>query len=454
MKLSRKGWLAVGLTAAFMSTAALAAGLWSTLPIVGNASFCASTVTGAGGLGGATGQGQASTGSICGQTVPSGPPLLLGGELIPADTGLQQPATVTIPSSLLGNFSGTPRNYLDNGDFAVQQYGTGIITCAQNAGQTVTTHVDRWGCGANVAVGAGRIQITTSVPAAPTGFSAMLRVYRTSGALLQPVCAYQEIPTVRATELAGKTVTLSAFETALAGLVADNSGLTTMSIFVGTGTDEGLGTMTASPAITPAWTGIAFVVNQQVITVSTTAGRYSVTGTIPATATEVGVAICFTPTATGAGTTDGFAFTGAQLEVAPSPTAFEFVPFENELRTAQRYFWRITESATVISRRDSGCAVSTTSLAVCQINFPQVMRVAPTMTYTAGFTLTVAAQTSAVVCTATRTSTTLTGAAANTQGVPIDCTSAAGFGAAGTAAQLYDLGTGSSTGIINAFADF
>lgn len=87
MKTLRKGLMAIGVLAAIVSTAAYAAGMFSTLPIIGGASFCASTVTGTGGLGGVTGQGQGSTGSICGQTVPAGPPTLTGAELFPADTG-------------------------------------------------------------------------------------------------------------------------------------------------------------------------------------------------------------------------------------------------------------------------------------------------------------------------------------------------------------------------------
>lgn len=77
-----------------------AAGNWSTLPIVGGASFCASTVSGTGGLGGVTGQGQGTTGSICAQTVPAGPSVVTGNELVPADepntaTG-QSPQTVVL----------------------------------------------------------------------------------------------------------------------------------------------------------------------------------------------------------------------------------------------------------------------------------------------------------------------------------------------------------------------
>jgi hypothetical protein len=90
---------------------AYAAGNWSTLPIVGMASFCGSTVTGAvlpaaqGPYGLVPGSTQGTSIGICGQTIPAGPPDLTGNELIPADTGLangQPPATVTIPSILLG----------------------------------------------------------------------------------------------------------------------------------------------------------------------------------------------------------------------------------------------------------------------------------------------------------------------------------------------------------------
>lgn len=103
---------AVGMAALILTSGIVfAAGNYSTYPIVGGASFCASTVTGAGGLGGNTGQGQASTGSICAQTVPAGPPSLTGTELIPMDTGLANgapPQSVVIPSTLLANgYGGT-----------------------------------------------------------------------------------------------------------------------------------------------------------------------------------------------------------------------------------------------------------------------------------------------------------------------------------------------------------
>lgn len=100
----RKGFLAAGLLAV-MASVTFAAGNWSTLPIVGGASFCASTVTGTGSLGGITGQGQGSTGSICAQTIPAGPPSLTGAEQFPADTkltGSAPPQTVVVTTCQLG----------------------------------------------------------------------------------------------------------------------------------------------------------------------------------------------------------------------------------------------------------------------------------------------------------------------------------------------------------------
>jgi hypothetical protein len=388
MKLNYRG-AAIGLCALIAAVGiAHAAGMWSTLPTVGQPAQCISTVSGAGGFnpqgnvggGGATGQGQASSGSTCAQTVPAGPPLLTGAEEVPADTGQQIPATVTIPVALLGNFSGTPRNYLDNGSLNVQQRGTGTITCGTTSGVPSSAYgPDRWGCDANVASGAGRTAIVTTAALLPTGFASVNTVFRTSGALTQPICQIQEIPTAKATALQGKTVTFSFYAAALAGLSADNGNLITASIITGTGSDQGLGTMTASPAITPAWTGVASPVSQQVIPITTTPTRYSVTGIIGSTVTEAAVALCFTPTATGAGATDGFADTGLQLEVAPSPSSYEFHDIAFDTLVAQRYFEILTEPASGVQVPVVGNSTSATAAAMTY-QFPVTMRAAPTFT--------------------------------------------------------------------------
>lgn len=367
--------VAVAAAVVIAAPLAWAAGLFNGYPIVGGASYCdGSSVAGVPG-----------TAPVCNVTVPAGPQFLTGAEIVPADTLLpsgQQPQTVAIPSALLGNFSGTPRNYLDNGAMAVQQRGTGTVTCGTNTPPTSTAYsADRWVCDANVAVGVGRTALVTSTPTPPTGFQASLTVWRNSGALTQPVCVMQEIPSVRSTYLAGKTVTLSFLADALAGLSADNGNAITASIIWGTGTDQGFGTLTASPAITPAWTGIAFAANQVPITITTTFARYAVTAPIPATATEVGVLLCFTPTATGSGTTDGFAVTGVQLEASPSATAFEFQPFEAELRTAQARYYRFAEKAATYPL-NGFCQATTANTNSCTLALPTPMAKIPTITIT------------------------------------------------------------------------
>lgn len=84
MRLLRKSAAALGVAALIVGPA-IGAGLWETLPQIGQTSFCASTVTGTGNLGGITGTGQGTLGSICAQTVPAGPPSITGQEIVPAD---------------------------------------------------------------------------------------------------------------------------------------------------------------------------------------------------------------------------------------------------------------------------------------------------------------------------------------------------------------------------------
>jgi hypothetical protein len=81
------------------------------------------------------------------------------------------------------------------------------------------------------------------------------------------------------------------------------------------------------------------------------------------------------------------------------------------------------------------------------------MRVAPTLTLTTGFGMTVAAQTSAVACTALA----VAGGSglslvASPTGAPVTCASSAGFGAAGTAAILTIMAS-TSAGVISALAE-
>src|SRR5271157_1113979 len=380
--------LAVIGIAAVAVPVAYAAGLWSLLPIVGQPSSSGGTTTGVGG-------------QISGTTIPAGPPYLTGNEMIPADTliggGAASPQSVRIPVTMLGNWGGTPRNWVDNGAMAVQQRATGTITCAvvSAAIASVNYGPDRWGCIANVTTGVGRTSVITTAAQLPAGFAYTQSMWRASGALTQPICSMQEIQTLNVQYFAGQTVTLSFYATALAGLAADNNNVINAYLFTGTGVDQGFGTFTASPAITPAWTNISSSLTQA-YTITTTPTRYSMTVTVPATATEAAVALCFTPTATGSGTTDGFSFTGVQLEVGASATSFEFKPYAAEYANALRYGYHIFETAGAggVATMRGSCTNLTSSIANCIVPFPVPMRAVPLMTYATGFGIAVAAQTS------------------------------------------------------------
>jgi hypothetical protein len=351
------------------------------------------------------------------------------------------PANFAAPSS--------PRNLLDNGAMNVAQRGTGTVTCAQAAAITSAAYTaDRWGCSANVTSGAGQAAVITASPAPPAGFAQAVKLWRNSGALTQPVCLIQELPSGVSVAAQGQVVTVSAYLAGLAGLVADNAGVVNISVITGTSADEGFGTMTASPAITPAWTGLATAATQA-FTVTTAFSRVSMNAQIGATVKEIGVLICFTPTASGAGATDGFAVTGTQLEIGNTPSVFEFHTIAQDLATAQRYFYRVTESASSATMRGS-CVNLTSSISNCIVPFPVPMAKVPTMTYTTGFGIAVAAQTSMTACTANATSTTAT-SVAGILSVLMSCANSAAGGALGTATTWGDAG---GSGIINASADF
>lgn len=340
------------------------------------------------------------------------------------------------------------RNLVQNGDMGVQQRGTGERTGGTTTIPTAAMSADRWGCNANVTSGAAFC--ASSVTSPPVGFVGFQTVYRKTGALTQPVCMMQEIPSVDSTALQGTTATLSFYGKALGGLIADNGGVVNAYIFTGTGADEGLQTFTASPAITPAWTGITSNRTAAFTLTSTAFQRFSFSGAIPPAATELGVAICFTPTATGSGVTDGFAFTGVQLEQGAFATPFEFRPLAVETGLSQFFYQQIKEGAASTVRGLCNTTTANTTES-CFIPFP-TMRKAPTAVLTAGFAgTTTTAGTTATNCSALALSALISGNATNPNGIYAQCTLTSSTIAVGLAMPLIDNG---GAGLITLSADF
>lgn len=380
---------------------------------------------------------------------------------IPLFTGPQDPSQLFFYlNSLVNSINGlsssnqslsfaNPRNYLDNGQMQVQQRGTGTRTCGTTTIPSTAYAADRWGCNVNVTSGAGTLQVLTSaasLPASPT-FDAGMLFYRTSGTLAQPQCVMQEISSNRIIPLQGAGVTLSVYIQGLAAMLAESTAVNAY-LFTGTGTDEGLQSFTASPAITPAFTGIAS--QTAAFTITSSWARYSTTFAMPAAATEAAVALCWTPTTGGtAGVTDGFRFTGVQLEQGNSASGFDYRHYVDELVTAQRYYYQVTETAAIFPV--APCAAVDTTHTNCFVATPVTMRVAPALTFANGFASpTSTTQATLGACTTLTAATTVTSTVGGTGGFLVNC-AATTIPAAGIASFLY---SNNGSGIIRASADF
>ena len=360
MKLTRKGWIAAGLAVAAFSTVALAAGMWSTLPIVGGASFCPSAVSGVnlpasqgpfGIVPGST-QGSGSQG-ICGQTVPQGPNALTGVEMIPADTqATGQPQTVTIPSGILG----TSQNRIIGGDFNTNLWQRGTTPVSAATPSTTVIGADRWAVysSTNTVTVIKETGTTDTIPA--SGIYASMRFGRPSSTTVTQLCTGQVLDKQAAAPLIGNNAIFSTYLLAGAGFAAavTNSNVT-MTIAYYTASDSATpltntdlfmkGTITGyQAAVGGVSLGTTGTIASGVATIpiSTTWTRYAVWASIPTVnssgtaVTGVGVTICYTPAAaTTGGSTEWFEVADAQLEgkssistaVLPngiiSPTAFE-----------------------------------------------------------------------------------------------------------------------------------
>lgn len=473
------GGAALALVAA--ASVAFGAGLFPGFPIVGSASYCGGSVT----------AGVPGTAAVCTVTVPAGPTALTGVELVPADTELlngQAPQTVTIPSALLGALN-SKVNRLIGGDFNTNLWQRGTTPISATTATTATMTADRWWAYSS----ANTMTITKQTGAGdsiPTlGLYASMRVNRPSGTDVTPICVGQTLDKQAAAPLIGNNAVFSFY--ALAGSTFSPSGsLLTAKVAYFTAADGAasqttikfagansktfaLGTTTGyvDAVITPS-PGTTGTVTAGVasIPISTTWTRYSVYATIPTVnaagtaVTGLGVALCMTPAASTGASTDWFEFEGAQVQAMPStvtaalphgvtgPTGFERRAAGVEQAMQQYYSYVVVESATALNIQGS-CAGSTTSIANCLITFPTPMRLAPAASYTAGFEACAStACTSATVCTALTTSATQAFAVSNKQ-VVIDCASSAGTPAAGTAFFLYDIGTGSASGVLSFSAE-
>ena len=258
------------------------------------------------------------------------------------------------------------KNFLINGGMDIWQRGTSA------AGGYPTYLADRWMNYRAVAGSTFSRQVTGDTTNLPS-IQYCQRLQRNSGnTATNDIIISQSMESVNSIPLAGKTVIMSFY--ARAGSNLSSSGSTMFAgIFSGTGTDQNF---------IAGYTGNATVINQSK-TLTTTWQRFTVTGTVGATATEIGVQLGFTPTGT-ASTNDFIEITGVQLELGSYATTFSRAggTIQGELAACQRYCWKATSDATD-KTLSSGTYYNLTTF-ISTVYFPVTMRTSPSATFVNG----------------------------------------------------------------------
>ena len=245
-------------------------------------------------------------------------------------------------SVAIGQGNASMKNRIINGAMYVAQRATSATLTAGGTIANGYATVDRfygYCTGANV----------TMAQVAGTGNNRNLLQF-TGAASVTAIGCGQRIESLNSYDLAGSTVTLSAY--------LANSLLTsvTWTVYYATTTDT-FGTL-ASPTRTQIATGT--------FTVTGTLTQYNAQIAIPAAATT-GVEIVFT---VGAQTSGTWSLGLVQLETGSSATGYEYRQYTTELQLCQRYYQKNTISY--------GGAITASLLATCY-QFPVYMRTAPTV---------------------------------------------------------------------------
>jgi len=254
------------------------------------------------------------------------------------------------------------KNAVINGGFDIWQRGTSV------ASSTGVYTADRW-LNYFAATGTVTRQATNDTTNLPN-IQYCARIQRTSGQTATSAMYFaQNMETVNSIPFAGKTVTLSFYARAGANY-SSTSNVLQVYLNFGTGTDQNI--------ITGTYTGNTSVITQNA-TLTTTWQRFSYTGTVASTTTELATYFQYAPTGT-AGAADYYEITGVQLEQGSVATAFSRAggTVQGELAACQRYFIAYSGDASV----GAMSAATTTSVNRMTIATPTAMRTTPSASYT------------------------------------------------------------------------
>jgi hypothetical protein len=249
-----------------------------------------------------------------------------------------------------------------NSAFQVWQRGTSFAASGSGAIYTA----DRWQFLRNsLATGATASRQTVSDTTNLPNIQYSMRLQRDSGnTSTATIFATQSFETINSIPFAGKTITLSFY--ARAGANFSGSGFN-IAAYYGTGIDQN---------ITGTYTGITQIVNPGGA-LTTTWQRFTATGTVAATATELALQVNWVPSGT-AGANDWAEFTGVQIDIGSVILPFRTyaATIQGELAACQRYYWR-TSNGAVAGAYGVGYARSSSAAAI-YVQFPVSMRINPT----------------------------------------------------------------------------
>jgi hypothetical protein len=270
-------------------------------------------------------------------------------------------------SSGLG-WSPTPSasNPVLNSAFQVWQRGTSFSIAASTA---TNYYADRWNVSANgvsqaLTISRQATGDTTNLP----NVQYCLRFQRNSGQTGTGLVSLgQPMETINSIAFAGKTITLSFYARAGANYSATSNALS-VQMLSGTGTDQN--------PFSVAYTGFAYPVSSTA-TLTTTWQRFTFTGSVASTTTELALTFGFTATGT-AGAADYFEITGVQIDVGSVALPFRTNggTFQGELSAAQRYYYRNGNGQTY--SRYGLASYSGTTSGLMIFNLPVTMRALPT----------------------------------------------------------------------------
>ena len=290
------------------------------------------------------------------------------GDLATYDTAPNRLAVGTDGQILMANSGSTPglawvgyapagKNAIINGGMDIWQRGTSIALSA-STGTAAGYSADRWDAITNT-------NQACVISRQPTGDTTNLpniqycaRFQRNSGQTgVGTLPFFQNLETTNSIPFSGKQVTLSFYARAGANYSATSNVLAAY-LFSGTGTDQNA---QSGP------TGQVTIVSSN-LTLTTTWQRFSITGTVGATATQLFPYFQYTPTGT-AGANDYYEVTGVQLELGSTATTFSRAggSIGGELALCQRYYYRWTANSTFSRYPALSTAVSTT-----QTMFPSI----------------------------------------------------------------------------------